>query len=139
MTQTVFVANWEDYGSFCCTQGDRGDIDDYEFTAAAQPNVGHVMASFDEQKLEVLKQIVIGGYQAQFDVLHDKEALDELEVAVWHTAEWVTAQPFNGAEPKILGRQEWTLASPEWDISDPDKKGGVEPILRLVVEQHRVF
>lgn len=139
MTQTIFIAGYEDYGSFCCTQEDRGDIDEYEFTAAAAPRVAHVMATFGERELEVLKQIVIDDYQAQFDVLQDKEVLDELESAVWHTAEWVTAQPFNGAEPKRVGWQEWTLASPEWDIANPDREGGVEPILRLTVEQHRVF
>lgn len=139
MTQTIFIANWEDYVSFCCAQEDRGDIDDFEFTAAASPNVGHVMTSFDEQKLEVLKQIAIDDYMAQFDVLQDKEWLDDVEAAVWHTGGWVETKPFGDATPKMLGRQEWTLASPEWDINDPDKRGGVEPILRLVVEQHRVF
>lgn len=138
--QTIFIAGFLDYGNFAAIAEDGIDLDDWSYGFEASPRVGHVMASFDDQKLECLKNMAISELQEGLDVLHDKEFLDEIDAAVWHTGGWVETKPFSdGALPKMVGRQVWTLASPEWDINDPDKKDGVEPILRLVVEQHRVF
>lgn len=139
MEPTVFIASYIDFGTFAAVAEDGTDIDDWSFAHEAAPHVAHVMAGFDDQKLEALKKMAVDDYMSQFDVLHDKEWLDDVEAAVWHTGGWVETKPFGDATPKMVGRQEWTFASPEWDLGDPDKKGGIEPILRLVVEQHRVF
>lgn len=133
---TIFIASWLDYGTFAaCAEGGT-DLDDCLFDHEASPHVGHAMASFDDQKLELLKSMAINELQGGLD----KEFLDEIEAAVWHTGGRVEMQPFSGGTtPKMVARQIWTLASPEWDIENPDKRGGVEPITRLVVEEHRVF
>lgn len=137
MTKAVYIANWIDYGNFCCICEDRHEIDDCGFSNAASSDVGHVLLDFDDEKLESLKQMAIDDIETYDFATHpDPEQEAELEQAVWHTGGWVLAQGFQGAEPKKLGWQEWTLASPDWVA---DEKGGVEPILRLTVEQHRVF
>lgn len=136
--KAVYIANWETFGNFCCTCEERHEIDDWGFSSAAAPSRAHVLLDFDEGHLATLKQMAIDDYagQCDFDTYPQPEEEAELEQAVWHTGGWVLGTPWGGAEPKKLGWQEWTLASPDWVA---DGKDGVEPILRLTVEQHRVF